>query len=125
MEGENAHLIIIDVLNGKKSRKRLINIYGSFNPNGESAKDLFVRQLNLIKNAYNNETVLMGDLNLDYKKRSDVNDPRKDYFELFEEKLGDLNLLQLVNFDTWSRLVGSTLRSSMLDHIYVNNKSRD
>ena len=63
----------------------------------------------------------MGDLNLDYKKRSDVNYQRKDYFELFEEKLGDLNLLQLVNFDTWSRMVGATLRASMLDHIYVKN----
>ena len=54
LEGVNTHLIIIDVLNGDKTRKRLINIYRSFNPNGETAKDLFIRQLTLIKNAYNN-----------------------------------------------------------------------
>ena len=62
----------------------------------------------------------MGDYNLDYAKRHDVNYDRKNYFELFEEKLGDLNLIQMVKFVTWSRLVGLVLRSSILDHIYVN-----
>ena len=62
----------------------------------------------------------MGDYNLDYAKRHDVNYDRKNCFELFEEKLGDLNLIQMVKFVTWSRLVGLVLRSSILDHIYVN-----
>ena len=90
-------------------------------PAGLSARDLFTRQLDLIKLAFNSNTVLMGDFNLDYNKRFDVNYQRENLFELFENKLGDLNLLQLVNFDTWSRLVGVVLRSSLLDHIYVNN----
>ena len=41
-------------------------------------------------------------------------------FEIFDEKLDDLNLIQLVNFDTWSRIVGLESRSSVLDHVYVN-----
>ena len=90
-------------------------------PAGLSARDLFTRQLDLIKLAFNSSTVLMGDFNLDYNKRFDVNYQRENLFELFENKLGDLNLLQLVNFDTWSHLVGLVLRSSLLDHIYVNN----
>ena len=121
MEGLDSHITIFDIQNGKKNNKRLINIYRSFNPNGESAKELFIRQLSVIKNAFNNETVIMGDLNLDYNKKCDVGYQRRDYFDLFEEKLGEFNLLQLVNFDTWSRMVGSTLRSSILDHIYVSN----
>ena len=40
---------------------------------------------------------------------------------IFDSKLGELNLLQLVKFDTWSRQVGLVLRSSLLDHVYVNN----
>ena len=32
-----------------------------------------------------------------------------------------MDLIQLVNFTTWSRLVGLNMRSSTLDHIYVNN----
>ena len=48
-----------------------------------------------------------------------MNYQRKDYFELFEEQLGEFHLMQLVKVDTWSRLVGSELRSSLLNHIYV------
>ena len=29
--------------------------------------------------------------------------------------------MQLVPFDTWSRMVGQVLKSSLLDHIYVDN----
>ena len=41
-------------------------------------------------------------------------------FEVFDSRLDDLNLIQLVNFDTWSRMVGLVVRSSIRDHIYVN-----
>ena len=114
-------MLIIDVENGAKIKKRLINIYRSFNPVTCSERDLFTRQLNLIKSAFNNNSALIGDHNIDYNKRFDVNYQRESLFELFEEKLGELDLIQLVKFDTWSRLVGLGLRSSLLDHIYVNN----
>ena len=63
----------------------------------------------------------MGDLNLDYKKKHDINYKQASFFDLFEEILGDLHLLQLGNFATWSRVVGLNMRSSILDHIYVGN----
>ena len=53
--------------------------------------------------------------------RHNITYARANYFNLFEEVLGNLNLLQLVNFKTWSRLVGLSWRSSTLDHIYVKN----
>ena len=118
LEGLNSHTIIIDLISKNKNKKRMINIYRSFNPNEETAKELFVRQLEILKNAFNNNTVILGDLNLDYKTRFDLTYQRKNYFELFEEHLGRFNLLQLVTFDTWSRLVGLNLRSSILDHIF-------
>ena len=31
------------------------------------------------------------------------------------------NLIQMVDFATWSRMVGPKLRSSILDHIYVKD----
>ena len=68
LEGENNHLLIIDVENGMKIKKRFINIYRSFNPVGLSERDLFTRQLDLIRVAFNNNSALIGDLNLDYKK---------------------------------------------------------
>ena len=86
-----------------------------------SERDLFSNQLDVVKSSFNFDTVLLGDLNLDYNKRFDVNYTRESLFELFDSKLGELNLLQLVKFDTWSRQVGLVLRSSLLDHVYVNN----
>ena len=48
LEGVNAHLVIIDITD-KKSTFRLINIYRSFNPQGEqTAAGLFINQLDLI-----------------------------------------------------------------------------
>ena len=47
--GVNKHLVIIDVLNGKKPKKRIINIYRSFNPQGTSQREHFSCQLDLIK----------------------------------------------------------------------------
>ena len=94
LEGTNNHLLIIDVENGAKIKKRLINIYRSFNPVTCSERDLFTRQLNLIKSAFNNNSDLIGDLNIDYNKRFDVNYQREGLFELFEEKLGELDLIQ-------------------------------
>ena len=53
LEGENNHLLIIDIENGLKKKKRIIYIYRSFNPNGLSERDLFERQLTVMKNAFN------------------------------------------------------------------------
>ena len=56
---------------------------------------------------------------MDYNRRFDVDYCNSNLFDDFELHLDALNLLQLVNFDTWSRMVGSNLRSSCLDHVYV------
>ena len=116
LEGTDSHLIVIDVDNAKHDNKRIINLYRSFNPILETAKDLFLKQLNLIKTAFTNGCVILGDFNLDYKMRHDINYPRANYFNLFDDVLGDLNLMQLVDFPTWSRLVGLSWRTSVLDH---------
>ena len=36
-----------------------------------SERDLFARQLDIVKITFNHDTVLMGDLNLDYNKKFD------------------------------------------------------
>ena len=97
LEGTDSHLIVIDVDNAKHDKKRIINLYRSFNPILETAKDLFLKQLNLIKTASTNGCVILDDFNLDYKMRHDINYPRANYFNLFDDVLGDLNLMQLVD----------------------------
>ena len=56
-----------------------------------------------------------------YNKVFDVNYGHRHLFADFEETLSNCNLIQLVNFVTWSRMVGSMLRSSFLDLVYVKD----
>ena len=59
--------------------------------------------------------------NLDYSKINDFTYGHKNFFTDFEEALKDFKLIQIVYFETWSRMVGTTRRTSILDHIYVKN----
>ena len=43
------------------------------------------------------------------------------YFDDMDLALDNLNLVQLVNFPTWSRFVHNDLRESILDHVYTNS----
>ena len=118
LEGENNHLVVIEVKEGL-ALKRIINIYRSFNPNGLTQREQFLIQCEKISLACNKDTIIIGDMNLDYNRRDDVNYQYGQLFEVFNDKLSCFNLLQLVNFDTWFRTVGAVNRSSLLDHIYV------
>ena len=120
LEGVDAHLLILDVKDC--AFNRIINVYRSFNPQGNiNARNKFKYQLEIIKNAMCDKCILLGDFNLDYSKVFDVNYSHKLLFEDFEESLANLELIQLVNFVTWSRMVGPILRSSIQDHIYVKD----
>ena len=103
--------------------KRIINIYRSFNPQNVTAKELFDKQLDLIGAAFNDDAMLLGDLNLDYSRKHDISYSNAPLFDLFDLKLGALNLVQLVDFSTWSRVVGLSVRSSCLDHVYVKDRA--
>ena len=81
----------------------------------------FVYQLEIFKNAFIEKCVVLGDFNLDYEKVYDDNYAYKLLFEDFDNALSVFNLVQVVDFVTWSRLVGVTLRSSTLDHIYIKD----
>ena len=97
-------------------------MYRSFNPqNGISQREKFKYQLSIIKEAFTKGTIILGDFNLDYFKKHSVNYTSSRMFEDFEEKLSDLDLIQLVRCNTWSRIVNNIFRESLLDHIYVND----
>jgi hypothetical protein len=81
---------------------------------------MFTYQLDLIKNAFNNNTLLLGNFNLDWSKEGMRNYPYDRYFEEMDETLSWLNLVQMVNFPTWSRFVRDVNRESILDHVYTN-----
>ena len=46
---------------------------------------------------------------------------QKVYFEDLMTTFEPLDLIQLVNFKTWRRIVNGNWRSSVIDHIYTNH----
>ena len=65
--------------------------------------------------------ILLGDFNLNFAKKLDINYSHVRYFDDFELILYDKNLIQLIEFPTWSRIVNNVLLESILDHIYVKD----
>ena len=61
----------------------------------------------------------MGDFNLDWSKNNLEDYSHKNYFSDMELKLAAYNLIQIVDFITWTRTVNGQVRSSVLDHIYT------
>ena len=122
LEQKNLHLMILDI--ETMPPIRLINIYRTFNPqDGSTARENFKKQLNLINMVTDSKTILLGDMNLDERKRFKVDYAQRRLFEDFEEILGHHQLLQLVNETTWERSIENQLKSSILDHIYCTDKS--
>ena len=84
-----------------------------------TARNKFIQQLKIVKHAYTNNSIILGDSNLDYSKKFDQNFAHGVLFEDFDESLSNYNLVQIVNFSTWSRLVRNVRKTSILDHIYI------
>jgi hypothetical protein len=120
LEGVDSHLIVVDIR--AKSNIRIINFYRCFNPQeGISAKNKFIMQLQLIKRAMTSKTFIIGDFNIDYRRRYDVEYRLRDLFGSFDEILGGINLVQMIDFTTWSRMVLNVYRESILDHVYCTD----
>ena len=120
LEGKNSNLLIIDI--EQEPRFRIINIYRSFNPQGGMhQKEKFRYQLQLIKNAINTKTMIVGDFNVDDGKRLDVDYAYSNYFNDIDETFSEFGFIQMIDFVTWSRVVNNVLKSSVLDHLYVRD----
>ena len=85
------------------------------------AKQFFIYQLRLIKAAFIKSLILLGDFNIDARKKFENDYRNRDLFDEFDLALGELYLHQLVNFDTWSRVINNVRKSSTLDHIYCKD----
>ena len=83
--------------------------------------NFFEKQLSAVRNAICSNCYILGDFNLDARMSH-----RPDYLSKFaQEKLENFvtteNLIQVVNFDTWSRTINGLKKSSLLDHVYVKD----
>ena len=120
LELENMHVVIIDVKT--EVQFRIINIYRSFHPpGGISADSFFVNQLSLIRKALCYNCYIVGDFNLDLGMANRPDYSNKLTLEKLENFANAENLTQIVSFDTWSRIIKGSKRSSLLDHMYTGN----
>ena len=60
------------------------------------------------------DTVVLGDFNLDFRKKNDVNYSKAHLFNVWDTRFDDLGLLQLVEFCSWSRKVSPKFRYKFL-----------
>jgi endonuclease/exonuclease/phosphatase family metal-dependent hydrolase len=111
----NSDLVILE-----QKKLRIINIFRSFNLHyHQSQFDLFKYQIDLIHAFYTNDTILFGDFNPDWNKKECVSYQFPQYFDHMDAKMSDENLIQIVDFPTYSRTINEALRESLIDHIYV------
>ena len=87
-----------------------------------------VNQLRLLKNAVadarNHSCIILGDFNLNEEMKFRHDYSHKAYYDELITAFDPLDLVQLVNFETWKRLVHGVWRTSTLDHIYTNDVTR-
>ena len=124
LEESNMGIVIIDLLG--PNNYCIVNIYRSFNPaNGITPLRFFESQLAIIKRAVttsnNKKIVVSGDFNLDDSKRHALDYRNKIFFERLNQICDETNLIQLIEQPTWKRIVNNSVKTSILDHIYVKN----
>ena len=112
LETDGIHAIIIDLKDVNKTR--IINVYRSFNPpNNLSQREYFDSLLELLSQNANLNTILIGDFNLDFRKRFDITYSHKQYYLALNESLPDF--MQVVNFPTWSRTINNVHHESIIE----------
>ena len=115
----NKHIIVIDLNDSNETR--IIALYRPFNPLGLTQRQFFESQVILLNNIINQNTILLGDFNLDHSKKYDIGYSHKHYFNILNDAFSQHSLHQLVDFNTWSRVINNNLTSSILDHVYLKD----
>ena len=123
LEKLDCGIIIID-LNLSK-RFRIIGLYRTFTPNNNVTKfEYFKKQMDIISLSWADQSVtsvVLGDFNMDENQRNNAHYSLHRYYDLLQSRFNDLNLIQLIKFNTWSRLVDNIWKESCLDHLYTND----
>ena len=121
LERKNMHIVIVDIL-GKKLT-RIISLYRSFRPLDLTPRAFFEAQLEILTKAQCSSCYILGDFNLEARMDSRPDYDRKIPLAQLSDFAIQNNFLQIVDFDTWSRVINGIRKESLIDHIYVNDIS--
>ena len=124
LEDSDLGIMVIDINN--TTNYRIVNLYRQFNPpNNLSQVEHFSLQINKIKDVLatlnGRKIIIAGDFNLDDTKRNAMEYRYKNLFEIQNASFDELNLIQIIEFPTWQRIINNVLKESVLDHVYVQD----
>jgi hypothetical protein len=67
--------------------------------------------------------LILGDLNLDYEKRRENSYQHRKMYDEWLEAITAFDLIQILKEPTWERIYNNNVRTSILDHVYVDDMS--
>ena len=86
-----------------------------------SANGFFKTQLEVVEGVVTENCSVMGDFKLDAQMDHNQDYTQKALLKILKIVTLAKNLMQIVDFTTWSRTVKGNLKQSLLDHVYVSN----
>jgi len=124
-EEENSHVILLRIDNGFT----IDNIAGLYHPfkieENETALSKAKIQLRNVTDFLQDSKVnlILGDLNLDYEKRRENSYQHRKIYDEWLETITAFDLIQIYKEPTWERIYNNNVRTSILDHVYVDDMS--
>jgi len=126
-QGLNRNIIILKITQQNMPHLFISAIYRPWkNIDGLSQDNAFSGQVEEMKRLIprNCECMVLGDFNINYEKRNNRNMVNRNLNQILNIMVENHLLEQVVRFDTWSRSVNGQFRSSILDHVYVNDSAK-
>ena len=126
-QGINQNLIVIKIIQKNLPHLFISAIYRPWkNIDGLSQEIAFQNQVNEMKHLIprNSECMVLGDFNINYTKKNNRNVVNRSLTQVLNSLVENHSLEQVVSFDTWSRTVNGQYRSSIIDHVYVNDPGK-
>jgi hypothetical protein len=116
LEMEDGNIVVIDLI--LESMVRVANIYRPFRPANSPERQYFNHQLTTLENLIVENTIILGDFNLDINKLND-----ETYYEIHSLRdlvkfKNDNSLRQEIEENTWSRNILGVVKSLRIDHVY-------
>ena len=90
-------------------------------PNHNNELEYISETVSLLENIKNENVILLGDFNMDFRKVNNQDYKNARLYNLLETVLIEKTLVQIINEPTWQRKCKTSLNESILDHIYVSN----
>ena len=114
----------VDAISVKTGDATIIGVYRPFKLETHPTHLSYLSDLiNFVKKCGEDSSslVVIGDFNLDFAKRHDRTYCRTNLYDAWDECTAELSLIQLIQQPTWRRIIQNVQKSSILDHVYVNN----